>query len=458
MGRLLAVVLVPTLVIAAVWNWAGERDAARPVVTVPSADVGGESDPVGMATSALSWRRIGAAITDDESADRRRSEFDELLAVADDETCVVIDDGSGPTAASDRPVALGPAQAVVVAAAAIVLLGPDHRAMTSLVGPPPVDGVIDGDVAVVGGGDALLGTATVSGSPRLAPLPVTPFDALAEALGLAGVVEITGDVVAVADRYDDVDRPTGWEVPVSDAARVGALLVDRGRIFTGPENFALDPAQGAARTLIEVLRERSISVGGSARTAAGSQTPEGDVLAVVAGEPLGEVIDGWLVGAEAPLLAERWAEFSDALLMEIGVSVAGSGTRLGGAAAVSALLEEASERPSEGGWTLAADLRDGPGLDIDSVASCGSLAWALTTLEGLSSEADRRIGLAVDAHTTRATVAVELPGSIRSRLVVSGPRSTVDRIVAQATRIHSDDAPITVPRPADPATSSSEDG
>lgn len=449
MGRLLALMLVPTLVIAAVWNWAGERESARPVVTVPSVVAAGESAPDVGATRALSWRRIGEAVSADESDDRRRAEFDEFLSGVPAESCVVIDDGWTSTAASDRPVSVGPAQAAVVAAAALVLLGPDHRALTSLVGPTPVDGIIEGDLMLVGGGDALLGTASVSGPSRRGVLPTTPLESLADALLLSGVAAITGDVIGVAARYDDFDRPAGWAVPLSAAARVGALLVDRGRIFTGPENFALDPAQGAARTLVEVLRERSITVGGSARTSPEAPSGMSEVLAVVAGERLGDVIEGWLVGAEAPVTSERWAEFSDALLMEVGVSVAGSGSRAGGAAAVSALLDEVAGRAPERGGMLVADLHDGPGYDPESVTSCGALAWALTTLEGPSPDDDRRIGLDVDVDGESATVVAELPGALRSRIVVSGPRATVDRVVAEATRIHADDAPVVLPAPGD---------
>lgn len=441
MTRLLAAVLVPTLVIAAVWNWAADRESARPVVTVPVGPLPASAIPAGSPTVALSWRRLADAVVADEVADRRRGDLEEISDLVSDGSCLVIDSGSEVIVADDRPVALGPAQAVVVAAAAVMLLGPDHRPVTTLMGPAPVDGVITGDVTLVGGGDALLGTSSVSGAPRRHPLPTTPLESLASALSVAGVVTITGDVVGVADRYSDIDRPEAWGVPLSVAARVGALLVDRGRIRSGPENFALDPAQGAARTMVEVLREMGITVDGSARTAADvAKAGAAEVLAVVHGATLGDVVGGWLVGGDAPVTAEGWAEFADALLMEIGVVVAGSGTRAGGAAAVAALVDGLAEtdRSAVTGWALSAYLRDGPGLDPDSSASCGTLAWALTVLEALD-PGGGTIGFAAPTTDGRVTRATDLTSGPRVRLVAAGPADLVDDVVERARRLHSDD-------------------
>ena len=439
MSRLLALVLVPTLVLAALWNWAGERAASGPVTTVPAVEADEVRAPSDRGAVTLTWRRIADAVVADEIADERRAGLDRLAGAVDDRTCLVVDSGSAVIVARDRAINLGPAQAVVVAAAGLMLLGPDHRPVTSLLGSPPVDGVVEGDLVLVGGGDALLGTESVSGPPRRHPLPTTPLEALAVALGLAGVERVTGDVIGVSDRYDDLERPAGWEVPLIEAARVGALLVDRGRIRSGPENVALGPAQGAARSMLEVLRESSIVVEGSARTDSAAALDGREVLAEVEGEPLGEVVAGWLAGPESSLTVEGWAEFSDALLMEIGVTVAGSGTRLGGAAAVSALLEEVAsgDRAAGAGWDLVADLRDGPGLDAESTASCGVLAWALTTIEGVIADPEQRIGLDIGSGGDRRAVVAELPGGTRARIVVVGNAGAVEDVLDAAWDLHS---------------------
>jgi D-alanyl-D-alanine carboxypeptidase/D-alanyl-D-alanine-endopeptidase (penicillin-binding protein 4) len=434
MSRVLAVALIPALVLAALWNWAGERASSRPVVTVPTVEQGADGPDSAATAVALSWRRVADAVVADETADELRDGLDRLTAGVDDRTCLVVDTGSSVVVASDAELNLGPVQSVVVAAAGLILLGPDHRPMTAVFGSPPVDGIVDGDLILLGGGDPLLGTREVSGPPRRHPLPTTPLEALVDALRLTGVERVTGDVVGVSDRYEDVARPDAWQVPLAEASRVGALLVDRGRIRGGPGNVALDPAQGAARSLLEVLREGSIAVDGSARTDSASALEGREMLAEVAGETLADVVGGWLTGPDARVTADGWAEFADALLMEIGYAVAGSGTRLGGAAAVSALLEEISrsEGVAASGWEPTADLRDGPGLDAGSTSSCGTLAWALATIESLVEESGRPIGLDVIEGDRRRAVVAELPGETRSRIVVVGDPGTVADLVDSA--------------------------
>ena len=139
-------------------------------------------------------------------------------------------------------------------------------------------------------------------------------------------------------------------------------------------------------------------------------------------------------------MAEGWAEFTDALLMEIGVVMAGSGTRPGGAAAVAALVDGLADadRSAVTGWELSADLRDGPGLDPESSVSCGTLAWALTVLEALD-PGQGTIGFAAPTTDGRVTRVIDLASGPRVRIVAAGPDDLVDDVVERARRLHSDD-------------------
>lgn len=85
----------------------------------------------------------------------------------------------------------------VTAAAALDLLGPDHRFTTEVLAAGRRSGpVLDGDLVLRGGGD-----------PTLLP---ADLDALAGEVAAAGVTEVTGALRADASRYDGVPLGADW--------------------------------------------------------------------------------------------------------------------------------------------------------------------------------------------------------------------------------------------------------
>ncbi|GAA1987870.1 D-alanyl-D-alanine carboxypeptidase/D-alanyl-D-alanine endopeptidase [Kitasatospora viridis] len=85
----------------------------------------------------------------------------------------------------------------VTAAAALDLLGPDHRFSTQvLAAGPRTGGRLDGDLVLRGGGDP--------------SLQESDLDALAARVAAAGVTEVTGGVLADASRYDGVPLGAAW--------------------------------------------------------------------------------------------------------------------------------------------------------------------------------------------------------------------------------------------------------
>ena len=83
-------------------------------------------------------------------------------------------------------------------ALALVRLGPDHLFRTLIVAgrKPDADGVLDGDLSIVGGGDPTLSARDVP--YRKGPVrgnPLGPIEDLADALVKGGVRRIEGDVI-----------------------------------------------------------------------------------------------------------------------------------------------------------------------------------------------------------------------------------------------------------------------
>ena len=79
------------------------------------------------------------------------------------------------------PVIPASNQKLLVAAVALEILGADFRYVTRVTGPAPVDGVIDGDVYLIGGGDPLLTASDYPIDDDSEPvINVTTFDELAD--------------------------------------------------------------------------------------------------------------------------------------------------------------------------------------------------------------------------------------------------------------------------------------
>src|SRR5690606_25091261 len=120
------------------------------------------------------------------------------------DACLVVTEDGRPILRHNDSTPLTPASAqkILTARAALDVLGPGHRYRTTVVATgEPVDGILEGDVWFVGGGDPVLQTADFA-SRYDPPRPTTPLEALADAVVAAGVREIRGAVVGDESRYD----------------------------------------------------------------------------------------------------------------------------------------------------------------------------------------------------------------------------------------------------------------
>lgn len=103
-------------------------------------------------------------------------------------------------------------QKLITTAAAMDILGPDHRFRTQLIitGNLTKAGVLEGDVYLVGGGDPALGSPYLDGVPGLDAL----LDRWRERLRAAGITRINGRVIGDGSYFGTDAAPGGW--PWSD--------------------------------------------------------------------------------------------------------------------------------------------------------------------------------------------------------------------------------------------------
>ena len=119
----------------------------------------------------------------------------------------------------------GSAMKIVTAAAAAELLGWDHQFETKVVSAAPIeDGVLRGDLVVVGGGDPSISERSdVPGALR----------GIARGVREAGITRIEGGVIGDDDLFDDSPFGDGWtldNLPYGYAAAVSALEYNEGSV------------------------------------------------------------------------------------------------------------------------------------------------------------------------------------------------------------------------------------
>lgn len=387
---LFIVALVPAIGFTGLWRWAASHDTEPD----PSEFIPDAPEPTGppapeLTTALASLRRAPGPIAEmvalevgrDERVDRLGALFDGLpdeLSAAScarvdltdarfDDTMTLADLGAG------RSVVPASTQKLLVATVALEVLGAEARLVTEVRGAPVVDGVVEGDLFVVGGGDPLLRSDEVPIPRALDVVVPTRFDDLVDQLVEAGVTRIEGDLVGDGGRYGDEFIVPSWGEAITrdDGGPVGGLLVNDGRIVGA--GVGLNPGQSAMNELARLLNERGITVVGGNRT---GETPDGiEVLASVESAPIGELV------AEMLLTSDN--QIAEMTLREIGYELTGDGSRV---VAADALREVLGARGVDLGDSV---LDDGSGLSRVNALTCAALVEVLQTepVDGALAEA-----------------------------------------------------------------------
>ncbi len=333
---------------------------AAPPVTIPV------QQPAPLTTSLLSVRRAPSVLALDRRSDLLVDSASSLADSIDGTSCLSLglDDRELVARNGDLPVIPASNLKIITAAVALDVLGADHVFTTTVVGAAPVNGVIEGDVYLVGGGDPVLSEqwyTQPSASRKRPPTHATSVEALADAMVAAGVTRVTGQVLGDDSRYDAERYPPGWakDVRVSfDGGAVGALVINDSRSRNDSQSD--QPAAKAAQTFARLLGDRGIEAGGSGAGTAPAGLGE---LASVQSAPLAAILNELLATSDN-LTAEM-------LVKEIGVAVSQSGTR---AAGLQAMLDRLVS------WGIASTglvFTDGSGLSHDNQLTCAALAGVL---------------------------------------------------------------------------------
>ena len=314
---------------------------------------------------------------------------------------LVVDEHGREIVAHDPDHAVLPASTlkVVTAAAALITFGPQARFTTRIESTAPIDadGVIRGDLHLIGTGDPVLATPEY-GRWIYPARPRTPFESLAEQLAAAGVQRVEGDVVGLVERFDGPRVADGWpdryfssfdaryadglavdagvrtiltypaeeDADGDDAAGDGAEAVggtDGGAVEadtedrdqpTGPPDVRIEhtrePAEHAVAELIRLLEEVDIEVAGAARVGDPLHAPIGRI-AVVSSPPLEEILRFAVQRSDN--------QVTDAVFRAVGRQRTGTGSFASGERALKQVLEGLGIDPA------GAVFADGSGLSRD---------------------------------------------------------------------------------------------
>ena len=185
------------------------------------------------------------------------------------------------------------------AAAALKALGPERRFDTKIVGTAPVaNGVLDGDLVVVGGGDP---TLTNDATPESYPAPAT-LASLARRVRKAGVRKVTGDLVVDASVFDGPGLAPGWKptyVTEGSVAPIRGFLVDGGRVRIDDDERNSQPDLAGAVKLRAYLRKAGIKIGDGLRR--GNAPQDATDIATVSSPPVAALVERMLLRSDNEL-------------------------------------------------------------------------------------------------------------------------------------------------------------
>lgn len=390
-----------------------------------------DSVPPGVGTPLVSTRRLTPLLAPSLTEPDFFDTLDELMATAPSSACVhvTLEDRAPALYESNASIQVMPTEAflLLTLATAHRELGPDHTYSTAVLSIVPLDdGVVNGDIYLVGGGDPLLLTpefaATLEpGENRLH----TSVENLAQQLVDEGLALVTGAVVGDATRYDDflyvgtwpeslvtsenigtllaLQFDDGWvQFPVPDSAGEGEEVAEEATEETVGYQAAENPPFYAAALFDDMLEARDVVIRRSPRSEAVPDEEEVYILATIESAPLSDYYQ--------QILDNRDIETTELLLKEIGQVTSGLGSTRAGSRAVETVLAGIGVDVDE--FQLLQF--DGSGLDPANVSTC-PVFTALLDSDEFSPFFHELLPTAAEDPSLQSRFAgVENPGRIRA--------------------------------------------
>jgi len=236
-------------------------------------------------------------------------------------------------------------------AAALDEFGSSGRFTTEVLGDrmPNSNGVVQGDLYLVGGGDPSFGSSSFA--ERAYGGGGATVEGLARAVKQAGVRRVTGNVLGDESLFDSLRGGPDSGYGVSEwVGPLSALSFNRGLARENGSAFQTRPPEFAAKTLAAALKRRGIRIGGQAGVSqAGARARE---IAAVESITVGRLIR----------LTNQVSDnfFAEILAKHLDATPAHPGTTDGGAAAAARFARRYGAR---------AHLVDGSGLARDNRAA-----------------------------------------------------------------------------------------
>ena len=290
-------------------------------------------------------------------------------------SCLMVLQGEAVVFERNPDVAVTPASTMKLLTAAAVLarIDPDERLRTPvLAAAEPVDGVVSGDLYLVGGGDPVLGSVDWAAHFTRQPRLSTSIESLADRIVGRGVREIHGRIVGDDGRYDRERYVPSWPARYREhnqTGRLSALSVNDGfAVWDRPNKSDIpweDPPRDAAAVLTALLRARGVIVAGE--PAAGAVVPGAVELAAVESPTIGHLVEAMLEDSDNGT--------AELLLKELGLRERGEGSTAAGAAVMTDTLAGLGLPLRD------VVVRDGSGLDPGNRITCRLLAAILSNAQ-----------------------------------------------------------------------------